>query len=495
MKKTEIENTTKTANTTNMTELTELEPAIWETKRAGKMNVPARVFANQKLIRLIKQDRTLDQLKNVATLPGIVKYSAVMPDAHEGYGFPIGGVAAFDPQDGGVVSPGGVGFDINCGVRLITVDLDASQIESKKKELIEKIFTNIPSGVGVKGKLRVTQKQLQESVENGVKWAVENNYATKDDLKMCEENGCIEGADIKYVSQKAIGRGLSQMGTVGSGNHFIEIQKIDQIFEPKVAKKFGLEKAKIAIMIHSGSRGFGHQICTDYVGQMLRYTKENKIDLVDEQLCFAPLDSEIAQKYFGAMNCAVNYAFNNRQLMTHWIRESFAQVYGEQIIDSMKLVYDVCHNIAKMEKHKVDKKNRDLCVHRKGATRAFCTGRVELPQKYLDVGQPVLIPGSMGTSSYVLVGLEGAMQKSFGSSCHGAGRMMSRSLAKHTWDAQQIVDELNKKNIFVRTDQVSAVCEEAPGAYKDVDEVVASVKQAGLCNPVAKMIPLGVVKG
>lgn len=478
-----------------MRELKKISDAQWEIAKEGSMRVSGRVFANDKIIEKMKTDRTLEQLRNVASLPGIVKYAAVMPDGHEGYGFPIGGVAAFDANDGGIVSPGGVGYDINCGVRLVATSIEKKDLESKKKELLEKMFVNVPSGVGVKGKLRLKEKELREAVENGVGWAVEQGYGREEDLEVCEENGCISGADWTKVSQRARGRGLNQIGTVGSGNHFIELQSVEKILDARVAKKFGLSPEQIVVMIHSGSRGFGHQICSDYIGTMMSAVKKYEIELPDDELCCAPLESQEAKDYFGAMNCAVNFAFCNRQLMMHWVRESFDSVFGAGVSEDMNLIYDVCHNIAKMEKHKVDGKMMDVCVHRKGATRAFAAGREELPACYRDVGQPVIIPGSMGTASYVLCGAEGSMEKTFGSTCHGAGRVMSRAAAKRTWSGEEISEALAKRNILVRATAPSLVSEEAPGAYKDVDEVVNSVVAEGLSTAVARMVPLGVVKG
>lgn len=478
-----------------MIELNKLEESIWEISKNGEMRVPGRVFANSKLVEKMQKDRTMMQLQNVATLPGIVDYSAVMPDGHEGYGFPIGGVAAFDPAQGGVISPGGVGFDINCGVRLVTTGLTAKDIEPKKKELVEKLFRNVPSGVGVEGKLRLSHEELEVTVTQGVRWAVDKGFGREEDLDTCEENGCMEGADWDAVSPTARKRGKAQVGTLGAGNHFLEIQTVDKIMMPEVAKKFGLEQGQVVVMIHSGSRGFGHQICSDSIFEMIKASKKYGINLPDTQLCCAPVDSPEAQKYFGAMKAAVNFAFNNRQLMMHWTRETFDELFGSSTSDSMHLVYDVCHNIAKMEKHAVDGKDVDLCVHRKGATRAFAAGREELPSKYRETGQPVIIPGSMGTSSYVLVGTQGAMDKTFGSTCHGAGRVMSRAEAKRTWTGEKISEELSSRNILVRANKLGLVSEEAPGAYKDVDEVVNSVESAGISKIVAQMFPLAVVKG
>jgi len=477
-----------------MDNIEEVEKGIWEVSMQGKMRVPARVFASKKLLAKMKKDRTISQLKNVATLPGIVNYAAVMPDGHEGYGFPIGGVAAFDENEG-VVSPGGVGYDINCGIRCITTDLTMKDIMPKKKQLVEKLYSAVPSGVGVKGKLRLEEKELETAVTNGIKWAVEKGYGRQEDLQNCEEEGCISGANWKAVSMRARSRGRPQIGTLGAGNHFLEVQEVQKVMLPDVAKTFGLHEGQIVLIIHSGSRGFGHQICDDYIRTMIEANKKYKIELADTELCCAPLNSAEAQNYIGAMNCAVNFAFCNRHLMMHWARGAFDEVFGKNTSENMNLVYDVCHNIAKMEEHIVDGKVRRVCVHRKGATRAFAAGRKEVPAKYRSVGQPVIIPGSMGTASYVLVGKEGAMQKTFGSACHGAGRNMSRGEARHTWRGEQISAELAKKGIFVKAGQMGAVSEEAPGAYKDVDEVVASVQDAGLAGIVARMVPLAVIKG
>ncbi|MFA5108091.1 MAG: RtcB family protein [Candidatus Micrarchaeia archaeon] len=471
------------------------EDCVFEIEKEGQMRVPARIFANPALMEKMRTDRTIGQLKNVATLPGIVKYAAVMPDGHEGYGFPIGGVAAFDPQNGGVVSPGGVGYDINCGVRLLSTDLSVKDLSPKKKKLIEKIFTNVPSGVGVKGKLRLEEKELEQAVTQGVNWAIEKGFGRKEDIELCEENGCIADANWKNLSQRAKSRGRPQIGTVGAGNHFIELQEVQKILMPDVAKKFGLEQGKIVVMLHSGSRGFGHQICDDSIREMNEAGKKYKIQLPDQELCCAPIGSPEADKYLGAMRCGVNFAFCNRQLMMHWVREAFDETFGNGTSEDMNLIYDVCHNIAKFEEHNVDGKKMNVCVHRKGATRAFAAGRRELPSKYRDIGQPVIIPGSMGTASYVLVGTQGAMDKTFGSTCHGAGRNMSRHAAKSMWTGEQVAKNLADKNILVRATELGLVSEEAPGAYKDVDAVVSSVESAGLSKAVARMIPLAVVKG
>ena len=467
--------------------------ALWEIEKEGKMNVPARIFATPKMMSQMGKDRTFGQLRNVASLPGIVKHALLMPDGHEGYGFPIGGVAAFDMETG-VVSPGGVGYDINCGVRLIATDLSKDEVTAKMRQLIDSLFNNVPSGVGAKGKLRVKERELDEALVRGVDWAIDNGYGTRQDKEKTEEMGRMDGADPSVVSDKAKKRGLPQFGTVGAGNHFVEIQEVQEVLLPEVAEKFGIAKGKIVVMVHCGSRGFGHQVCDDSLREMLNAARKYGIELPDHELCCAPINSPEAEKYLKAMRCAVNYAFNNRHIMMHWVRETFDEVFGKGTSDSMPLVYDVCHNIAKFEEHDVDGQRKMLCVHRKGATRAFAPGRKELPEYYREIGQPVMIPGSMGTASYVLVGRQGAMDNSWGSSCHGAGRAMSRSKAIHTWTGKQISDELASRGIMVKATESELLAEEAPGAYKDVDEVVRSVKTAGLSDIVARLVPLGVVK-
>lgn len=474
--------------------LKQLSEAIWEMEMEGKMRVPARIFATEKMLSQMGKDRTFGQLKNVASLPGIVSGALLMPDGHEGYGFPIGGVAAFDLEEG-IISPGGVGYDVNCGVRLITTPLKVAEVKEKIRPLVDGLFKNVPSGVGSKGSLRVTRQELDEAVTRGIAWAIEKGYGIEKDAAHTEENGCMEGADPSAVSEKAKGRGLPQFGTVGAGNHFIEIQEVEKILLPEVAEKFGLKAGDAAVMLHCGSRGFGHQVCDDSLREMLAASRKYKIDLPDHELCCAPINSPEADKYIKGMKCAVNYAFCNRHIMMHWVRETFDQVFGKGTGEQMNLVYDVCHNIAKFEEHEVDGQRKMLCVHRKGATRAFAAGRKEIPQVYRDIGQPVLIPGSMGTASYVLVGKPGAMKHSFGSSCHGAGRQMSRTQAVHTWKGSNIQHELAGRGITVKSTESDLLAEEAPGAYKDVDEVVLSVQKAGISDIVARMVPVGVVKG
>ncbi|MBM3229867.1 RtcB family protein [Candidatus Parvarchaeota archaeon] len=476
-----------------------ISEAVWELEKEGDMNVPGLIFATDELFPSVGRDRTINQLKNVAKLPGIVKNAILMPDGHEGYGFPIGGVAAFDPDEGGVVSPGGIGYDINCGVRLIRTGLPLGQVRPKLRELVNLLFKNVPSGVGAKGRMRLEKSEFEYAVTQGAQFALEKGMARKEDLLSCEEYGKIDGADPTVVSDMAKKRGTPQFGTLGAGNHFLELQAIEQIGADsktqKAAKAFGLEKGEVVVMIHCGSRGFGHQICDDYLRVMLRASEKYGINLPDRELCCAPLDSKEADEYFKAMKCAVNFAFCNRQVMTHWVRESFDSVFGSPTSDGIGVVYDVCHNIAKYESHQVDGKTRRLCVHRKGATRAFVAGRKEIPDIYRSIGQPVLIPGSMGTASYVLVGKKKGMELSWGSSCHGAGRAMSRKAAIESMGHRDIAGELAAKGIIVKATQPRLVAEEAPAAYKDVDQVVKSVEAAGISDIVARLVPIGVVKG
>ncbi|MDD5348520.1 MAG: RtcB family protein, partial [Candidatus Omnitrophica bacterium] len=428
------------------------------------MNVPVRVYADDALFAKMRSDRTLSQAANVATLPGILDAAMVMPDGHEGYGFPIGGVAGFDLETG-VVSPGGVGYDINCGVRLLRTNLTEKDVRPKMNQLIEALFANIPSGVGSKSKTRLDLQELEVAVTTGVEWAQSKGYAVEADLEHCEENGRIEGADFSKVSDMAKKRGAPQFGTLGSGNHFLEVQKVDKIYDAEKAKAFGITgEGQITVMIHSGSRGLGHQICDDYLRTMLPAAKAKYgLELADRELCCAPISSPEAQDYLGAMRCAVNFAFNNRQVMTHLARKTFAQVFGGSWEDyGLGLVYDVCHNIAKFDEHEVDGKKRKVCVHRKGATRALWAGNPLIPQTYRSVGQPVIIPGSMNSSSYLLCGAEGS-KKTFGSSCHGAGRVMSRSQAKRDFDSKKILDEMQAAGVSVKVAESELLSEEYGG--------------------------------
>jgi tRNA-splicing ligase RtcB len=472
--------------------LNKIEENIYEVPigyRPG-MRVPGRIFVSSSLMELVEQG-TIDQVANVATLPGIVKFSMAMPDAHLGYGFPIGGVAAFR-EEGGIISPGGVGFDINCGVRLLRSDLKHETVQPLISTLVDALFEAIPSGVGATGRLRATDKQLTESFVAGARWAVEEGYGTKEDLEHCEENGSMPGADPAQVSVKARKRGRPQLGTLGSGNHFLEIQRVDEIFDQEKARKFGLFEGQITVMIHCGSRGAGHQICTDHLDVLGRAVQKYKIDIPDKQLACAPLGSPEAKSYFGAMVCAANYAWANRQIIAHWTREVFDKYFGNPKLD---LVYDVAHNVAKIEEHNVDGGRERLYVHRKGATRAFGPSREEVPEVYRDVGQPVLIPGSMGTPSYVLCGNDRALDLTFGSACHGAGRIMSRSQALKTYTGQDVRASLSMKGIKVRATNPKMLAEEAPQVYKPSVEVVDVVHNLGIATKVARLVPLGVTKG
>jgi tRNA-splicing ligase RtcB len=432
---------------------------------------------------------------NVAQLPGIVKYALAMPDMHWGYGFPIGGVAAFDMKEG-VISPGGVGYDINCGCRLMTSALSISDVRPRLKELVSALFQNIPSGVGSTGQTKLTVAEEKKVLVNGTRWAVRNGYGEAADIEHTEDYGCMEGADPGVVSDRALERGKKQLGTLGSGNHFLEVGVVDEVFDEKTAQAFGLWEGQVTVFLHSGSRGFGYQVCDDFLAVLSKHVKTLDFSIPDRQLACAMIDSEMGRRYWAGMACAANYAWANRQLLMHWTRETFQKVFGIGPRDlSMNLVYDVCHNIAKKEEHVVDGKKRLLCVHRKGATRAFPAGHKALPDVYRGVGQPVLIPGDMGTASYVMVGTEQAMKETFGSTCHGAGRVMSRTKAKKASKGRAIQRELEDKGIIVRWTGRSTLQEEMPEAYKDISEVADVVHGAGISRKVARLRPVGVVKG
>ncbi|MDH7493121.1 MAG: RtcB family protein, partial [Candidatus Saccharicenans sp.] len=441
-------------------ELVRISEFIWEIPKSGEMRVPARIYASEKLIELAKRDQTLSQARNVACLPGIHRMSYVMPDAHQGYGFPIGGVAAFD-LDEGIISPGGVGYDINCGVRLLRTDFKEIDITAKRKELLAEIFKEVPAGVGKGGITKLSRNVLKEILVKGAEWAVEQGYGTAEDLDRTEEHGRMKDASWEFISDRAMERGIPQLGTLGAGNHFLEIQKVDEIYDAEVARAFGInEKGQVLVMIHCGSRGLGHQIATDYIELM-----ENKFGfkgLPDRELINAPFKSDLGQRYYKSMCAAVNYAFANRQMIAHWVRDVFAKVMGSS--KGMRQIYDVCHNVAKVEKHTVNGKEKLLCVHRKGATRSFGPGRPEIPEVYCQVGQPVLIPGSMGTASYVLVGTKEAEEMSFSSTAHGAGRVMSRNEALRRFRGEQIRDELAKKGVELKATSWKGVAEEASAA-------------------------------
>lgn len=459
------------------------------------MKVPVRIFANESLINKMMTDRTLMQARNVASIPGILSHGVVLPDGHEGYGFPVGGVAAMDAKEG-MISPGGVGYDINCGVRLLRSNLTEDNVRTKLKELVTDLFSSIPSGVGSKGAVKLTHSQLDEVLVKGVNWAINNGFGTSDDADVCEENGQIDNADPDKVSDKARKRGAPQLGSLGSGNHFLEIQKVAEIHDHEAAKLMGIKEGTITVLIHCGSRGFGHQVCSDYLRISEQALKKYDIQLADRELACVPNASEEGESYRKAMFAALNFAWSNRQMITHWTRKSFERVFGQSESDlDMKLVYDVAHNIAKVEKHKIDGKDRDVVVHRKGATRAFPANREEVPQVYRNVGQPVLIPGSMGTASWILLGQPNSMELSFGSTAHGAGRTMSRSKARRNYTEADVKKSLNDKGIFIKALTRDGVVEETPQAYKDVDAVVDVSHKLGIATKVAKLIPIGVIKG
>jgi tRNA-splicing ligase RtcB len=461
------------------------------------MRVPGVVFADEELMEKMRTDRTLDQCANVAHLPGIYKYAVTLPDGHEGYGFPIGGVAATDYTEG-VISPGGVGYDINCGVRMLTTNFTEKDIRPKLSELTDLIFSNVPCGLGSRRKdFHITANDLDRLASEGVSWLVERGMGWKSDIEHCEERGHMTSADPSKVSTTAKHRGVSQVGTLGSGNHFLEIQKVDKIYDPAVAKTFGVNhEDQVTVMIHCGSRGYGHQICSDYLRTMERAVYKYKINLPDRELACAPGTSQEAEDYFQAMSCAVNYAFVNRQAIAHWVRQSFEGVFRQPAESlGLQLVYDVAHNIAKVEEHQVDGQRRKVWTHRKGATRAFPPNHPEVPVDYRASGQPVIIPGSMGTCSWLLVGTEKAMDVSFGSTAHGAGRMMSRTAAKRSFWGSDIKRKMEQRGIVVRAASAVVLAEEADPAYKDVDRVAEVSDQVGIATRVARLLPLAVVKG
>ncbi len=475
--------------------LNEINPYLFEIPKSFRadMRVPARVYVAREMLDEIANDRSLWQLINTSTLPGIQEYALAMPDIHEGYGFPIGGVVATDAKDG-VISPGGVGYDINCGVRVLTSTITKADIKNKIETIANQIFRDVPSGVGRGGDLILNTKEIDAVLTNGVRILVEWGYAREEDLEAIESYGHLEGADASCVSNKAKGRGRDQLGTLGSGNHFLEIQEIEKIYEPEIAKAWGLTLGGITIFIHTGSRGLGHQTCTDHVRVMVRKLDEWGIDLPDRELACAPLNSSEGQNYLEAMRACANYAWANRQLINHRIRNAWTRVLGDTG-GELRLLYDVAHNVAKIEKHKIKGKHKEVCVHRKGAIRAFPAGHPELPTRFQKTGQPVLIPGTMGTSSYILVGTESAMIESFGSVCHGAGRRMSRKAAKQTVSGHELRVRLAKQGIYIKCESDRGLAEEGPHAYKDVDIVVKTCEKAGLAKRVAKLKPLAVIKG
>ena len=459
------------------------------------MKVPVRIYADEPLLQKMLSDRTIMQARNVASIPGIVSHSVVLPDGHEGYGFPVGGVAAMDAEEG-MISPGGVGYDINCGVRLLRSNLSEQTVRSKLKDLVTDLFSSIPSGVGSKGAVKLTHSELDEVLVNGVNWAIDHGYGSSDDSSVCEENGQIQNADPNAVSDKARKRGAPQLGSLGSGNHFLEVQKVAEIHDEEAANRMGIKEGTITILIHCGSRGFGHQVCSDYLRVAEQAMEKYDINLPDRELACVPNNSEEGESYRKAMFAALNFAWSNRQMITHWTRNSFQRVFNQSESDlDMKLVYDVAHNIAKVEKHKIDGTERNLVVHRKGATRAFPANRNEVPSKYRDLGQPVLVPGSMGTASWILLGQPNSMDLSFGSTAHGAGRTMSRSKARRNYTEENVKKSLNDNGIFIKALTRDGVVEEAPQAYKDVDAVVNVSHNLGIATKVAKLVPIGVIKG
>jgi len=471
--------------------LKKLNEFEWEIPKTKDMKVPGRIFASTKLLESISHDRTLEQLKNMASMPGIYKYSIALPDAHQGYGFCIGGVVALDSKTGGL-SPGGVGYDINCGVRLVRTNLTYEEVIPKIKEIIKKIYEFIPAGLGSEGRLgRLTKDEINNVLNLGATWAYERDYATKNDLKHTESNGRLN-ANALFVSDKAKARGAKQLGSLGAGNHFMEIQKVEKIFDEKTAKAFKLEDNQIVLMIHTGSRGLGHQVCSDYLREMERTFPDLINSLPDRELIYAPAGTDLCNKYFLAMNSAANFAWNNRQLILYWARQAFEKVFPNS---ELQQVYDICHNIAKKEKHKIEGVTKEVFVHRKGATRAFPAGHKQVPEAYKNYGHPVLLPGSMGTSSYVLVGTKEGLEKTFGSTAHGAGRVLSRHAAKNKVKGEEIQKQLNKKNITLKAHSWRVVAEEAPIAYKDINEVAMVSEKTGIARRVVKLTPIGVIKG
>ena len=461
-----------------------------------QMKVPVHIYANEYILEKIKKDRTLDQISNVACLPGVQKHAIALSDAHQGYGFCIGGVAGTDANEG-MISPGGVGYDINCGVRLLRTNLFLKDIEPELHSLLNRIFKNIPSGLGSKGKLDISYKDLDEVLDTGLNWALKKDYAIDQDLKHCEENGFLRDANSELISEKAKQRAINQLGSLGSGNHFLEIQRVDEIYNEQIAKKLGIFKEnQITTMVHTGSRALGHQVCSDSLRKIEKAMKKYNIEVPDRELACVPANTKEAKEYLSQMACAANFGFCNRQLITHWLRESFQQQYSKSVDDiDFHLIYGVCHNILKIEEHNVNGKNMRLNIHRKGATRAFPPNHSEIPQDYKTIGQPVLIPGTMGSASYLCVGKLRAMDLSFGSTAHGSGRVMSRSKATKKYWGSKIKEDLSKRGILVKAASMKVIAEEAPGAYKDIDQVVQVSHDLEIIEKVVRLVPVGVVKG
>ncbi len=472
--------------------LKKLNDYSFELPKEDGMKVPGRIFMSEKLLNNL-EDNAITQLKNICTMPGILGRGLAMADCHLGYGFPIGGVAAIDYKNG-CITPGGIGFDINCGVRMLSTNLTKEDVEPKIKELLNSLFKNVPSGVGSESKIRLSDEDYDEVLKKGARWAVEKGYGNKEDLEHCESNGEMIQADPKKVSNTAKSRGRKQLGTLGAGNHFLEVQIVDKIFDKKTAKVFGIKKeGQITVMIHCGSRGFGHQVCSDYLRKMEDAYPEVVKTLPEKDLIYAPSGSELANDYFAGMSAAANYAWANRHIIAHYVRESFKEVFGEKA--ELHTIYDVAHNIAKLEEHTIDGHKKEVLVHRKGATRAFGPGNKEISKDYQDVGQPVIIPGSMGTSSYLLAGTQKAMEETFGSTAHGAGRAMSRNEALNKFRGETIKNELETNHIYVKCASWKGIAEEAPSAYKNIDEVIEVSDKAGIAKKIVQVIPLGVIKG
>jgi len=477
--------------------LERIDDCRWRIPKSYKsgMRTDGLIYADERLLQDIRSDKAAEQVANVAFLPGIVSFSMAMPDIHWGYGFPIGGVAATDIEAGGVISPGGVGFDINCGVRLIRTNFHFEEIKGRIKDLVFAFFNNVPSGLGSKGDIKVSQREEREILVKGARWAVGKGYGVEDDLTYCEEEGAISGADPNAVSDRAYERGKAQSGTLGSGNHFLEVQAVEKIYDEQAAQVFGVFEGQVTIMIHSGSRGLGYQVCEEYAKRMIHCLAKYDISVPDRQLACAPVESDEGRQYLGAMRAAANYAWANRQCLMHLTRLVFEKVFNKSWSNmGMSLVYDVAHNIAKIETHEADGKKKKLCVHRKGATRALSPGHPALPEKYKSAGQPVIIPGDMGRNSYLLAGTEGA-KETFYSTCHGAGRLKSRSAATREFNVAKLLEELESKGIIVKASSRGTLIEEAPAAYKDINDVVGVVQKAGISNKVCRMRPLGVIKG
>lgn len=481
----------------NLSEFKKISDFEWEipTDYRSDMRVPVRVFASKALLQESLKDKSIVQAVNASSLPGLVEAMMVMPDMHQGYGFPIGGVGATDPETG-VISPGGIGYDINCGVRLMSSRITLEEVEGLLPDLANALNQYCPSGVGVDSDLKLSKEDLADACIKGSRWAIARGSASEEDIERTEDKGCLAGADPSKVSQRALERGRTQLGTLGGGNHFIEVDIITDIFDEHAARVLGLYRGELAVQIHTGSRGFGHQICTDYVRRLQGAVNKYGIKLPDKQLVCAPISSEEGQDYLGAMRCGANYAFLNRQLLADKVRQAFESVLAGKVeYWRLKQVYDIAHNIGKIEEHLVQGEKKTVCVHRKGATRAFGPGSEDLPEEYQEIGQPVLVPGSMGTGSWVLTGTETSMLRSFGSSCHGAGRVMSRSQAKRNVWGEDLIKQLAKDGIEVRAGSMPGLAEEAPQAYKNVDQVVESVVGAGIAKKVAVLRPLVVIKG